>query len=71
MAQKQAQKPKKKGSGETTTIEDAAKRLNIGINQAYEAARHGQLPAIRMGRRWLIPTAALERMLHGEDSRLA
>ena len=66
MAQKRkVAKTKKEGAGETTTIEDAARRLNIGINQAYEAARHGQLPAFRVGRRWIIPTAALDRLLSG------
>jgi excisionase family DNA binding protein len=51
--------------GEITSIEDAAKRLGIGRNQAYEAARHGQLPVIRIGRRYLVPTAALNRLLSG------
>lgn len=50
---------------ETTTIEDAAQRLKIGRNQAYEAARRGELPVIRIGRRYLVPTAALDRMLSG------
>jgi excisionase family DNA binding protein len=51
---------------ETTTIEDAAKRLRIGRNQAYEAAARGEIPAIRIGRRWLVPTVALDRLLSGE-----
>jgi excisionase family DNA binding protein len=50
---------------ETTTIVAAAKRLKIGRNQAYEAAARGQLPAFRVGRRWLVPTAALDRLLRG------
>lgn len=50
---------------ETTTIEAAAKRLRIGKNQAYEAARKGELPVIRIGRRGLVPTAALDRLLSG------
>jgi excisionase family DNA binding protein len=61
-----ATKVRKETSGETTTIEEAARRLNIGINQAYEAARHGQLPgAFRIGKRWIVPVAALDRMLSG------
>ena len=55
--------------GESTTIEEAAKRLNIGRNQAYEAARSGQLPAFRIGRRWIVPTGALDRLLSGEQPK--
>jgi excisionase family DNA binding protein len=51
----------------TTTIVEAAKRLRIGRNQAYEAAHRGEIPTIRIGRRWLVPTAALDRML-GSDA---
>jgi len=49
----------------TATVAEAAKLLGIGRNQAYEAARRGQLPAIRIGKRLLVPLAALERMLQG------
>jgi excisionase family DNA binding protein len=60
-------RPKQKRSGgETGTIEQAAQRLNIGINQAYEAARTGQLPAFKIGRRWIVPKDALDRLLSGE-----
>ncbi len=47
----------------TLTIEQAAKALCIGRGTAYEAARRGQLPTIRLGRRLLVPRAALERLL--------
>ena len=49
----------------TMTIEEAAERLGIGRNQAYEAARRGDIPAVRIGRRLLVPIAALERKLSG------
>ena len=52
----------------TRTIEEAAKALGIGRNQAYEAARKGELPCIRIGRRLLVPLAALERLLAGGKS---
>jgi excisionase family DNA binding protein len=51
---------------EITSIEEVAKRLNVGINQVYRACNRGELPAIRIGRRWLVPTAALDRLLRGE-----
>jgi len=57
-----------KGSGDsqpplTITVLEAARRLGIGKNQAYEAARQGQLPTIRFGRRLVVPVAAFEAML--------
>jgi excisionase family DNA binding protein len=47
----------------TMTVEEAAAYLGIGRSAAYEAARSGDLPVIRLGRRLLVPRAALERML--------
>ena len=66
-----AKRKKPRGASATTTIADAAKLLNIGKNQAYEAARNGQLPVIRIGRRYLIPTAALDRLLSGNVGNTA
>ena len=51
----------------TRTIEEAAKALGIGRNQAYEAARKGEIPTVRIGKRILVPVAALERLLAGES----
>jgi excisionase family DNA binding protein len=48
----------------TTSVEAAAKALGIGRNQAYAAAARGELPVIRIGKRLLVPIAALERLLH-------
>jgi excisionase family DNA binding protein len=45
------------------TVTEAAQLLKIGRSCAYEAVRNGQLPVIRMGRRILVPRAALERLL--------
>ena len=47
----------------TFTVEEAAKILGLGRSGAYEAARRGDIPTIRIGKRLLVPTAALERML--------
>jgi excisionase family DNA binding protein len=47
----------------TLSIDEAAKMIGIGRNLAYEAARCGQLPAIRIGRRYRIPITALQRFL--------
>lgn len=51
----------------TITVERAARALGISRASAYEAAKAGVLPTIRVGRRLLVPTAALRRMLHLDD----
>ena len=47
----------------TLTVAEAAKVLGIGRGTAYEAVRTGQLPALRVGRRLLVPVAALKQKL--------
>ena len=47
----------------TMTIGEAAKVLGVSKNKAYLAARDGQIPTIRLGKRLLVPLVALERML--------
>jgi excisionase family DNA binding protein len=49
----------------TVTVVEAAKRLGIGRNSAYDAAARGEIPTIRIGKRILVPVAALERLLAG------
>lgn len=46
---------------EMLTVPEAARWLRIGRNSAYEAAKRGELLAVRIGRRLLVPRAALER----------
>ncbi len=47
----------------TYTVEESAKILGIGRSAAYQAVGTGELPAIRIGRRWLVPVQALEQLL--------
>jgi excisionase family DNA binding protein len=47
----------------TYTIAEAAKLIGVGRNTAYEAAKSGQIPTISIGRRRLVPKAALELIL--------
>jgi len=49
----------------TQTIEETAKRLGISRGLAYALANKGELPTTRLGKRLLVPTAALERLLNG------
>ena len=48
---------------QTLSVEEAARVLGISRNSAYAAAKSGELPALRIGRRYVVPRAALERML--------
>jgi excisionase family DNA binding protein len=47
----------------TMTIPEVAEMLGIGRNQAYEAARTGQIPTIRIGKRLIVSRQALENKL--------
>jgi excisionase family DNA binding protein len=57
----------------TYTLDEAARRLGISRALAYEAAQRGELPVCRIGRRVLVPRAALLRLLEDgpADSRPA
>ncbi len=57
---KQRKNPPQK---ETHTVPVAGEILGIGKNAAYEAARKGEIPTIRIGRRLLVPKLALKRLL--------
>jgi excisionase family DNA binding protein len=52
----------------TYTLNEAARRLGISRALAYEAANRGELPVCRIGRRVLVPRAALLRLLEDGPS---
>ena len=45
------------------SVESAGKRLGLSRPSAYLAVKRGEIPAIRIGRRILVPVAALDKML--------
>lgn len=47
----------------TVTVEEAGVIVGISRGSAYEAAKAGTLPTLRIGRRMLVPVARLRRML--------
>ncbi len=51
----------------TLTVEEVADLLGLGRTAAYEAARRGQIPSRRLGRRVVIPVPALLRWLGTES----
>ncbi len=48
------------------TVEEAAAILRIGRSAAYEAARRGEIPTVRLGRSLRVPAARLHELL-GHD----
>ncbi len=45
------------------SVERAAQLLGIGRATAYAAAQRGEIPTLRFGRRIVVPTAQLARLL--------
>jgi excisionase family DNA binding protein len=47
----------------TWTVEEAAAALGVSRAFAYDAVRRGEIPAIKIGRRILVPRSALRQLL--------
>jgi excisionase family DNA binding protein len=48
---------------ETYSVPEAGRRVGLGRNASYEAARRGELPTLRFGRKLRVPRALFEKML--------
>lgn len=53
----------------TITILACSRRLGVSRNFAYQMAREGRIPTIRLGKRLLVPKARLDAMLAGQDGQ--
>lgn len=53
----------------TYTVQEAARLLGISRGLAYELVKQGRLPVVRLGKRLVVPRAALQRLL-GESPPL-
>ena len=47
----------------TVSVPEAGARLGLSRGGAYEAARRGEIPTIKFGRKLVVPLAALDRLL--------
>jgi len=47
----------------TVTVEEAGAMLGLSRSSTYAAARRGQIQTIRIGRRLVVPSSSLLRML--------
>jgi len=54
---------------DTLTVEQTGQLLGLGRVSAYKAVQRGDIPALRIGGKWLVPKTAIERMLGRESSR--
>ena len=51
------------------TIGEAARRLGVHRETLRAAIERGEVPASRLGRRWLVPVDAIEELLGGRRAR--
>ena len=54
---------------ETISVPQAAAQLGISRGLAFRLAREGRLPSLRLGKRLVVPKAALKRMLERPEDR--
>ncbi len=47
----------------TITLDETYPLLGIGRSTAYACAARGEIPTLKLGRRLVVPTAALRRLL--------
>ena len=53
----------------TYTVDQIAELLGVARGVAYESVRNGEIPATRVGRRWLVPRKRLHAWLDGAGTR--
>jgi excisionase family DNA binding protein len=53
------------------TIEETAAAVGVSTAHVYRLVQTGELRAVRSGRRWLVPVAALDELLGAEPATTA
>lgn len=53
----------------TLTVEEVAEILGFGRTATYDAVRQGTIPSIKVGRKLVVPTAAVRRLLELDEPR--
>lgn len=56
---------------QTYTVPEAGARIGLSKNAAYEAAKRGELPTLKIGGRLFVPIAAFEKMLASVEAKVA
>lgn len=52
----------------TVSVTEAARMLGVSRDLAYDLARRGEIPVVRLGRRMVVPTARLRRLIEGDPA---
>ncbi len=50
---------------EAYSVRETSKKLGLGLTPTWNAVRRGDIASVRIGRRVLVPRAAIERLLAG------
>ncbi|MBI4305244.1 MAG: helix-turn-helix domain-containing protein [Chloroflexi bacterium] len=50
------------------SMQECARRLNIGLKTCYREAKRGRIPTLKFGRKIVVPVAALEAMGRPKES---
>jgi excisionase family DNA binding protein len=50
------------------SVPEAARLLGVGVTLGWEMVHGGQLPSVRLGRRVLVPRAAIEHLARLESA---
>ncbi len=53
------------------SVPEAGRLLGLSRNAAYAAAKRGDIPTIRIGRRLVVPKAAFHRTFEGDGEKHA
>ncbi|MCX5068748.1 helix-turn-helix domain-containing protein [Micromonospora lupini] len=53
------------------TVKEVAAMLSLSVSSAYALVRAGQIPAERLGRRWVVPRSRFHAWLDGASDDLA
>lgn len=51
------------------SVSEAARALGLSLNTTYELIRQNRLPALRLGKRLLIPRAELEKLMQSAGTK--
>ena len=55
-------------TGDTMTVDDLAVILGISVRSVYRALDRGEIPARRVGERWVIYRPRIVAWLNGDDA---
>lgn len=58
-------KTNKNEEKETYSMQEVADLLGIAVKTAYDGAQRGDFPAFKVMGRWIVPKAAIQKLMNG------